>query len=375
MNEILEKTKEKKNERIYFPELDGLRFFAFLLVFIHHTSFFSLIPGLSILRTHGWIGVDLFFVLSAFLFTKLLIAEHDKTKKISLKKFYLRRIFRIWPIYYLYIGVAIVFAIFFLDGSLSDYLGIRLNGLLTFTDNIVSAYHGYNTIPLTNHLWTIGYEEQFYIFIPLIILFLVRSSYRTKAIAFGSIIILFTAARILLIQNETPHPAVWVLPITHFESIVLGIVIGFGGFDFLQKKINSLILGGTGILMFIAITFLPDIDQTTQWINFAYILVGISTSLVLFSVLNNKYLKVFFSQKIFIYLGKRSYGLYVYHRLCIVVAMKILDWTSLIPNNSLTVFILALIFTIIVSIFSYQIIEKPFLRLKKKFEVVVSRPI
>ena len=67
-------------QRIYFPELDGLRFFAFLLVFVHHHILFSKIPYLKILYTNGWIGVDLFFTLSAFLLTKLLKAEYDKNQ-------------------------------------------------------------------------------------------------------------------------------------------------------------------------------------------------------------------------------------------------------------------------------------------------------
>ena len=87
MNEIFECDKNKDAERIYFPELDGLRFFAFLLVFIHHHGLFSRIPYFSILHTNGWIGVDLFFALSAFLFTKLLIAEYDKIIPSILRNF------------------------------------------------------------------------------------------------------------------------------------------------------------------------------------------------------------------------------------------------------------------------------------------------
>ncbi len=66
-------TNIETQKGIYFPELDGLRFLAFLLVFVHHHPLFSKIPVLSYLHTNGWIGVDLFFALSAFLFTKLLV--------------------------------------------------------------------------------------------------------------------------------------------------------------------------------------------------------------------------------------------------------------------------------------------------------------
>lgn len=108
-------------KRIYFPELDGLRFFAFLLVFVHHHILLKKVPIFSILHTEGWVGVDLFFALSAFLFTKLLIAEYNKTKTISFRKFYIRRIFRIWPIYFLFIGFSVALYLSFY-GTISNYI-------------------------------------------------------------------------------------------------------------------------------------------------------------------------------------------------------------------------------------------------------------
>jgi len=376
MNEILKKSDKDKNiERIYFPELDGLRFFAFLLVFVHHHSLFAKIPYLSILHTNGWIGVDLFFALSAFLFTKLLIAEYNKTKTISFKKFYLRRIFRIWPIYFLFIGFSVALYIFFFKGSIGNNIGIRIIGLFTFSDNIMTAIYGYNPLPFIAHLWTITYEEQFYIFIPIIILLLVRSSFKKKLISVISIFILFNGIRFALIANNVPHPAIWVLPITHFESIVLGIVIGFGGIDFLLKRIRPLMFGLIGIFFFILLCFLPNLDNISYWLIVSYSFVGISTSMVLFSVLNSNYLKEFFSKELFVFLGKRSYGLYVYHLLGNGVASFMIAKISIIPSNSLASFLYSLSFTVIVSIISYKVIETPFLKLKKRFEVIISRPI
>jgi peptidoglycan/LPS O-acetylase OafA/YrhL len=373
MNDI-KSDKDKNIERIYFPELDGLRFFAFLLVFVHHHSLFSNIPYLSILHTNGWIGVDLFFGLSAFLFTKLLIAEFNKTKTISFKKFYLRRIFRIWPIYFLFIGFSVALYLFSI-GSIGNSIGIRIIGLFTFSDNIMTAIYGYNPLPYTSHLWTITYEEQFYIFIPFIILLLVRSSFKKKLVSLISVFILLNVIRLVLIANNTPHPAIWVLPITHFESIILGIVIGFGGFDFLLKKIKPLLVGLIGIFFFVFLSLLPPLDNISYWLVPSYLFIGISTSMVLFSVFNSTYLKKIFSKQVFVFLGKRSYGLYVYHLLGNGVAAYMQAHISILPSNSLISFIYSLSFTIIVSIISYFVIETPFLKLKKKFEIIISRPI
>lgn len=374
MNEILEKTdKEKSIERIYFPELDGLRFLAFLLVFVHHHSLFANIPYFSILHTNGWIGVDLFFSLSAFLFTKLLLSEHKKTRTISFKKFYIRRIFRIWPIYFLFIGFSVALYLF-IKGPIVNCIGIRIIGLFTFFDNIMTAIYEYNSMPYAAHLWTITYEEQFYIFIPIIILLLVHSTFKTKLISIISVFILFNIIRFFIIANKVPHPAIWVLPITHFESIGLGIAIGFGGFDF-AKKFNPLLVGLIGILFLVLLCFLPNLNNISYWLILSYTIVGISTSMVLFSVSNSNYLKKIFSKELFVFLGKRSYGLYVYHLLGNGVASFMIKKITLLPSNALASFIYSLTFTVVVSIISYKLIETPFLKLKKRFEVIMSRPI
>lgn len=369
MKDILKSDYQDNNiERIYFPELDGLRFFAFLLVFVHHHSLFSKV------NTNGWIGVDLFFVLSAFLFTKLLIAEHYKTQKISFRKFYLRRIFRIWPIYFLFIGFSVT--LYFLSGgTLSSNIKMRIIGLFAFSDNIMTAFSGWNPLPYTVHLWTIAYEEQFYIFVPITIYFLVRSSFKTKVSFMIATYILLNIIRLSIIaSNANSTDIIVMLPITRFESIFLGMVIGFNGFDFLLKRINSLVIGLIGILFF-ALLYIQPLINISYWVIVAYTFVGISTSMILFSVLNNNNLKNILSNQILVFLGKRSYGLYVYHLLGNGFANYMIAKIKILPSNSFVSFIYSLLFTVIVSIISYKVIETPFLKLKKKFEVIISRPI
>ena len=109
-----------KQPRFYRPELDGLRFYAFLGVFVCHTlpneaTFYSILhlpmPWIwSAVVRSGAAGVDLFFVLSAFLITSLLLRERQDTGKISLRLFYIRRILRIWPLYFLVVGLGVVLA-------------------------------------------------------------------------------------------------------------------------------------------------------------------------------------------------------------------------------------------------------------------------
>jgi peptidoglycan/LPS O-acetylase OafA/YrhL len=370
----MENDKGMDTQRIYFPELDGLRFLAFLLVLIHHQKPLSKVPYVSILQENGWIGVDLFFALSAFLFTKLLITEYLKTRTISFKKFYLRRVFRIWPIYLFIILFSISFHLISI-GPLVHNIRVRIFGLFAFSDNIMTAIYGFNPLRYTEHLWTIAYEEQFYIFIPITILLLVRASFKEKVLSIISIFVLFNLIRLAFIEHNAPHPAIYVLPVTHFESIILGIAIGFGGFDFLLTRLKPLTIGFMGILFFIFVYFLPPLWETSYWLIASYSFVGLSTSLVLFSVTTSNYLKLIFSKKLFVYLGKRSYGLYIYHLFGNGVAAYLISHIPATPLNPLISFMCSLSFTVIAAIISYRIIETPFLKLKKRFEVIISRPI
>jgi len=367
-------SKHNTADRIYYPELDGLRFIAFLLVFIHHHHLFTKIPCLSFLKTHGWIGVDLFFVLSAFLFTHLLIAEFHKTNTISFRKFYARRAFRIWPAYVVLITISIVSYVI-ANGLMSKSNDARIFGLCTFTDNIMSAMYGYNPVPYTAHLWTIAYEEQFYAVIPPIILWLVRATVRLKIVFLVVIVALLNIIRVIMIAHNVPHPAIWVLPVTHFESIVLGVVIGFGGFDSLLKKMSAAMVGLMGIFFFVGLCLLPKITITSYWLIVSYAAVGLSTSCVLLSVLNSDVLRGMLSHKVFVFLGKRSYGLYLYHTLGNGFASYLIARSEIVPSNALASFIYSFAFTVSMSIVSYRLIETPFLRMKRAFEVIMARPI
>lgn len=122
-----------ERNRFYLPELDGLRLVAFMLVFIHHTDLFLYLPYLSVFHHFGWIGVDLFFALSAYLFGRLLSIEYQQQKTISFRNFYLRRVFRIFPLYF-FVTLNALALTACLNRQAIDIF--RIIGLITFTDNI-----------------------------------------------------------------------------------------------------------------------------------------------------------------------------------------------------------------------------------------------
>ena len=167
--------------RFYQPELDGLRFYAFLGVFVCHT-----LPSSGRLSIAGCIcrcrgcgaaiaksgaaGVDLFFALSAFLITVLLLRERQQTGGISLRLFYLRRILRIWPLYFVVIAVAVVLAHTVAEQILPWYY---VAGYLLFVGNWVHAVFGHPQ-SICSPLWTVSIEEQFYLVWPLLMKMLGR---------------------------------------------------------------------------------------------------------------------------------------------------------------------------------------------------------
>jgi peptidoglycan/LPS O-acetylase OafA/YrhL len=117
------------------------------------------------LSKYGWMGVDLFLCLSAFLFARLLFGEYQKNGDINIGYFYLRRAFRIWPLYFFIFAAMLTLSIW--QDGWSSYMLKRSIGMLTFTDNIFAAFFNYNfVIWFCDNLWTISYEKQFYLVIP-----------------------------------------------------------------------------------------------------------------------------------------------------------------------------------------------------------------
>lgn len=318
--------------------------------------------------------MDLFLVLSAFLFVKLLEKEYNQTGSISIVKFYIRRGLRIYPLYFIFCLIMVALSAFL---GTANFLSLRALGLFTFTDNIMSARWGYNPIIFSGHLWTISYEEQFYLIIPLLLLFLFRST-RSRVVNFLSFsALVLVIVRGIFIHLEIPNPAIWVLPVTHFESIFLGIVIGLGGFDFIFTKVWPLLVLIGGLFFGFLMTRLGPLNIISWKLMIEYPLVGLSTSLIVYFILRTgkaRWMK-WLSFGPFVFLGKVSYGLYVYHVLGIYLGRNlVLHFLQTEHFHNLIIFMASLVITVAIASVSYLVIERPALRLKKHFEIIASRP-
>ena len=365
--------KVERSVEFYIPELDGLRFFSFILVFLHHHLYFANLPFFGILHSYGWIGVNFFFSISAFLFTKLLIAEYHSVHKIDIKKFFYRRILRICPLYFVIVCLSLIYVLY---GSIDiDKTSLRVLGLLTFTDNLLAAKYGFNPLPFVAHLWTISFEVQFYLIIPFVIVFLIRLSHSIRLILGIGVLIILNLIRIIFISGELIHPASWVLPFINFDSLIFGVCLGFGGLCGYRVKISPELIGLIGIFCFMLVTGLPYFEIGAIWPSVYFSLVGLATTSILYAVFNSNHLKKIFSLGIFIYLGKRSYGLYVYHLLGSGLASFMIVKIKLIPNEPFALAILSFTITALLAILSYKFLESPFLKRKNKYGVIDSRPI
>jgi peptidoglycan/LPS O-acetylase OafA/YrhL len=348
-------------------------------VLVHHAPYIKNITIWKIVANYGWIGVDVFLCLSAFLFAKLLFAEHKERGEINIIHFYFRRALRIWPLYFFFTSAMLVY--FIATNEWTDSVTIRLLGLLTFTDNLFSIVFGYNVAILyVAHLWTISYEEQVYLFIPWILRFLYRQKKNTVILILGSFTLLGTIIRAAFVYYNLEHPIIWVLPLTHFESVVGGMIIGLGLFDQEIKKIPSWIQLGIGITIVYAVTLLPNVNQIQWKLMLTYPLVGIGVSLILSAVMQGGlgHLSTWMKNRILGYLGKISFGLYVYHIFILENTQRfVLNFISperviVFPTVILTI---TLIFTILISAISYQILETPFQKFKSRFTYITSRSI
>jgi peptidoglycan/LPS O-acetylase OafA/YrhL len=369
----------EKQKRLYYPALDGLRFFAFLLVFINHAPYIA--PGavFRVLHEYGWMGVDLFLCLSAFLITKLLVEENKNTGNIDVHFFYLRRISKIWPLYFLFIGFVVIFQL--TNHGWNSTTQLRLAGMALFADNILAAAFGYNHLFSSVHLWTISYEEQFYLIIPWLLKKLVAIGDKAKLILMTLALIVLSLIRIFFIYKNIAHPAIWVLPITHFESVLGGMALGLGVLDGILKKLDVkylLLIGATAIGMVIN---LPNTDVTGWGLILTYPLIGIGMTLIVYAVLHEGSTKIgwIFRNRVTSFLGKISYGLYVYHILCLTIANFLLHQLGVTSQNigtyPVSMFFTGITLVMLLAYISYYLYERPFLILKDKFTYIKSRPI
>lgn len=382
--------------KVYFKNLDGIRFFAAFIVLLHHAFYFKhdYSPGIpfvnDLFRDAGRIGVNLFFILSGFLISYLLLVEKDKTGTVSYRKFYVRRILRIWP---LYLGYGLICTLLgpiaaqWLNDSgaieLSTIL-INILYLLFFAVNIQLAFQN-SSEGVFQISWSVCIEEQFYLIWPILM-----NVFRKKLVKLFLFMFCIRLSLRILIKvlplyfNVSEEVLIGINYLLIFDKLDL-----FGGgmlmailyynkanhkklFDWMLQPAIQYIMITITLLYIFSLIYLPKhigffADHTLFTILFGYVLLAaVSENSVL--ALEHPILRT---------LGKISYGIYLFH--VAVCQVTIFVFKKLIghPDSFLVYDVLypavCSIITFLIAYFSYEYYEKVFLTKKNKYAVVATR--
>lgn len=372
-------------KRVYFKNLNALRFFAATAVIFHHVEQYKSwanlpnVWGNTAIDALGHKAVSFFFVLSGFLITYLLLIEKKKTSDIDIKNFYIRRVLRIWPLYYLIVVLCLfivplvsdlsLFSIGHLDSNFTlitvFFLFVLPNVVRTFAPNIVGA----------NQLWSIGVEEQFYFVWPLLVRWFINYML-TFLFVFIALKIGLTMLMEAFITVESASYykkflRLWVL--LQVEQMAIGAIgawVLFKGKDTILKAIYHPITFSICIGLFVSLFIVPIHHW---WINYAEAVVFI---VLILNVSTNPAIKISLESKAFNVLGNISYGIYMYHTLCITFCLYVLRFLKMDLKHDILfnvlLYSLSIITTIVVAYVSYEIFEKKFLELKERFMIVKS---
>jgi peptidoglycan/LPS O-acetylase OafA/YrhL len=375
------------SKKIHFHSFDAFRFFAFFKVFIFHIPLFVATADVSFksfyydhIRHGGGVGVSFFFVLSGFLITYILTHEKLKTKRINIKRFFVRRAFRIWPLFYLVVIMALL-----MPEDIAQAIGFHTNWggydpdwrfSLTFTENYKSIMMdtGPRTTPLSV-FWSLCIEEHFYILWMVVFFFLRRKWIPVFLISSVFVAIILRCFEFQLYQNENVTTHELFSNLDYFAiSGLLGYMVAVN-YERVANFVQSIPLAvRIGYIGFVLLILFFQKDLFVNDLLFLNIIKH-----TIFSVIFACLLLIFIPQKgqlrisdkhIFTRLGKISYGLYVYHLIWIHVLVKIFRNNEILLDNwgIYAVFaILTFTATVITSYLSYHFFEMPILKLRERF--------
>ncbi len=349
--------------RPHYPALDGLRGVAILLVVIYHNF------GFISQSYFGWLGVDLFFVLSGFLITDILLRTVNEPKFLS--NFYMRRVLRIFPLYY-----ASLLLFLFIVAPLTsdkiewDYYQENQIYLWTYLQNWLYIFKEPGSAAILNHYWSLAVEEQFYIFWPLVILLLKKPKYLLAFI--GILLIAVIIFRFVLWFYQVEDLAYYNLyTFTRIDGICIGCMVAL-----LMRMNMHFIRNYTFliVLVFAAVNFGFYFINRENNYSFPYIaLVGYTTFAMILGLLvyeavtrETRFLNMIFGFGLLKFFGRISYGLYIFHwPVYLLISAYYSEANGF--SGKLLLSLVATGIAILISWLSYRYFERYFLRLKSSY--------
>lgn len=367
-------------QRVFFPNLDGLRFLAFLAVFLFH-SFYT--PDTNVvasalyqvphrLTRDGHLGVNFFFVLSGYLITYLLLEEKCLSGRIAIGAFYMRRILRIWPLYFVVVFIGFIIYPWFKMhfGQTVFHETAHPWYFFFFLVNFNNLYHGSQTPTLTL-LWSVSVEEQFYLIWPLLVAIVPM---KRLGWLFGGVLSASLIFRLLHMHDSLVLDS-------HTLSLIGDMALGgmtawlcFRN-DKLTNHVASWPQWGIGLGYFVGIILIAEHSWLCQMVP-SYVVFDrlILACFFAFVLLEQNYARNSFTKmsklRFLTYWGTYTYGLYCLHYLALLAAYQIMHRFGL--NNTPVGVVLGenavgLLLALATSWLSFTFYEKPFLKLKNRF--------
>ena len=345
----------------YEPSLDGIRAFSVIAVMLYHANI-AWLPG-------GFLGVEVFFVVSGFLITSLLIEERESNHRINLKQFWIRRARRLLPAFFVMLCATAVCVAFYATDSAPDFRRDMLPSLGYFSNwwqifAVDTPYFAASSLPVLRHLWSLAVEEQWYLIWPLLFTVVFGAKWMRPKISgalliAGSGTIMVTTALRFVEDNETHTNFLYLSTFTRSSGLLLGAAVALLWRPW--RKISTRFVLARSLaadsLAIVSIAVIGYLMATVHVADARLYQGGLAATTIASAVIvavvmrpNGLLIKRFFSYNFFAEIGRRSYGLYLWHWPIFVVAHA---------RDSIDRLAIALAATIIINEFVYQYVEIP----------------
>lgn len=348
----------------YIPGLDGLRAISVLVVMAAHFGLSQIIPG-------GF-GVTVFFFISGFLITRLLIAETMTRGRISLGNFYLRRLVRLYPaLMFMILGSSALFLLFHFGGpTISEFIAGSLYGINFLL--VLKEYGVGATYMSWDPLWSLAVEEHFYLVFPAFLLLMRGNWVRTRTIM-GAVLLAVLAWRLVIVHVTNLPAETWTYVMTdaRIDSIAWGCFLAILLHTRPQVTASRWLVGwlpvilGCVILLFTFLYREPDFRETLRYSLQGAALLVLLTNLYFFRPLAFAF--PILEWPVLSWIGRVSYPLYLWH-------FVVLDFLQRAFGPHAYMLPLALAGSFTMAAISYYFVEQPFLTLRKRFGAHIARP-
>jgi peptidoglycan/LPS O-acetylase OafA/YrhL len=375
-------------DRVYFPELDGLRFVAFMMVYLFHEGvpaellvrLIGHAPARALLQNGGF-GVQFFFILSGYLITALLLREEARYGRIAIRAFWVRRILRIWPLYYLIVAIGFLLLPAFIgDFGTAPYfylMSTHFPAFLAFLGNWTMALVSPVQYAWISILWSVCVEEQFYLMVPLLFVF-VAPRYRRVLVTVLMVVSIVVRAicashyssQLMIVYNTFAQLD------TLLSGVLLALVLGWNrdrpGLKPWLRWLQWPLYGAIAWLMSLPALGHGSLLHRT-WDPVWFWLCGVGVVIV--AVWGQGWLRAVLSYSRLVWLGKISYGLYMYHEFALRAYTSIFFELDFFPNKDILLTIATFALTVAMAAASYYGYERWFLLKKRAWTRVPSRPV